>query len=81
MSKSRAAIRTVKILELVAEYPNGLTMSEIAMILIFRSRVSMTLSKALVDMDMLDLIDSRSKTYGIGLKRFYIGNAYIHIHL
>ncbi|MEO1286290.1 MAG: IclR family transcriptional regulator [Chloroflexota bacterium] len=78
MSKSRAAIRTVKILELVAEYPNGLTMSEIASDLDIPVTSVNDIIKALVDMDMLDLIDSRSKTYGIGLKAFYIGNAYIH---
>lgn len=78
MGKSRAAIRTVKILELVAEYPNGLTMSEIANDLAIPVTSVNDIIKALVEMDMLDLIDTRSKTYGIGLKAFYIGNAYIH---
>ena len=77
MSKSRAAIRTIKILELVAEYANGLTMSEIATELDMPVTSVNDIIKALVEMEMLDLIDIRSKTYGIGLKAFYIGNTYI----
>lgn len=77
MSKSRAAIRTIKILELVAEYSNGLTMSEIANELDIPVTSVNDIVKALVEMQMLDLIDARGKAYGIGLKAFYIGNAYI----
>lgn len=78
MSKSRAAIRTIRILELVAEHDNGLTMSEIASELDIPVTSVNDIIKALVDMEMLDLIDARSKVYGIGLRAFYIGNAYIH---
>jgi DNA-binding IclR family transcriptional regulator len=78
MSKSRAAIRTIRILELVAEYANGLTMSEIANELDIPVTSVNDIVKALVEMEMLDLIDARGKVYGIGLKAFYIGNAYIH---
>lgn len=77
MSKSRAAIRTIKILELVAEHDNGLTMSEIATELEIPVTSVNDIIKALLEMGMLDLIDTRSKAYGIGLKAFYIGNAYI----
>lgn len=77
MSKSKAAIRTIKILELVAEYANGLTMSEIANELDMPVTSVNDIVKALVEVDMIDLIDPRSKTYGIGLKAFYIGNTYI----
>ena len=78
MSKSRAAIRTIKILELVAEHANGLTMSEIANELDIPVTSVNDIVKALAEMEMLDLIDTRSKAYGIGLKAFYIGNAYIN---
>ncbi|GAB5493169.1 MAG: IclR family transcriptional regulator [Phototrophicaceae bacterium] len=78
MSKSRAAIRTIKILELVAEHDNGLTMSEIANELDIPVTSVNDIVKALLEMEMLHLIDTRSKTYGIGLKAFYIGNTYIH---
>jgi len=77
MGKSKAAIRTIKILELVAGYANGLTMSEIANELDIPVTSVNDIVKALVEVEMLDLIDTRSKTYGIGLKAFYIGNTYI----
>jgi len=75
---SRTAVRTVKILELVAEHDNGLTMSEIANELDIPVTSVNDIVKALLDMGMLDLIDTRSKVYGIGLKAFSIGNAYIN---
>ncbi len=75
---SRTAIRTIKILELVAEHDNGLTMSEIASELEMPVTSVNDIVKALLEMEMLDLIDTRSKAYGIGLKAFYIGNAYIN---
>ena len=77
MSKSRTAIRTIQILELVAEHANGLTMSEIANELDIPVTSVNDIVKALMEMGMLDLIDTRGKAYSIGLKAFYIGNAYI----
>jgi len=77
MGKSKAAIRTIRILELVAEYANGLTLSEIANELDIPVTSVNDIIKSLAEMEMLDLIDTRSKAYGIGLKAFYIGNAYI----
>jgi DNA-binding IclR family transcriptional regulator len=78
MSKSRAAIRTISILELVANHAKGLTISEIATELEIPITSVNDIVKALVDMEMLDLLDARSKAYGIGAKAFFIGNAYIN---
>ena len=77
MGKSRAAIRTVKILELVASKAEGLTMSEIATELEIPITSVNDIVKSLVDMEMLEQLDARSKVYGIGVRAFYIGNSYI----
>lgn len=77
MKKSRAAIRTIKILEIIANEPKGLSLSEIASLLDIPVTSASDIIKALVDEEMVEIIDERSKLYGIGVKAFYIGNAFI----
>lgn len=77
MKKSRAATRTVNILELIAKESKGLTLSEIAIRLEIPITSVSDIVKALLDSEMLELLDERSKLYGIGVKAYYIGNAFI----
>ncbi len=77
MKKSRAAVRTVKVLEVIAREPKGLSLSEIAGLLDIPITSASDIVKALLDEEMIELLDERSKIYGIGVKAFFIGNAFI----
>jgi len=77
MKKSRAATRTIKILEVIANEPKGLSLSEISHILDIPVTSANDIVKALVDEDMIEVLDERSKLYGIGIKAYIIGNAFI----
>lgn len=77
MAISRAAIRTINILELIASKVKGITLSEIADELDMPITSVSDIVKALIEEDMIEIIDERSKLYGIGVKAYYIGNAFI----
>lgn len=77
MKKSRAATRTIDILELISNEPNGLSLSEISGALDIPVTSVSDIVKALLDKEMIEIIDERSKLYGIGVKAYYIGNAFI----
>jgi len=77
MKKSRAATRTIDILELIANEPNGLSLSEISVALDIPVTSVSDIIKALLDKEMIEIIDERSKLYGIGVKAYFIGNAFI----
>ena len=77
MKKSRAATRTIKILEIIANETKGLTLSEIAVKLDIPVTSASDIVKALLDEEMVEIIDERSKVYGIGVMSYYIGNAFI----
>lgn len=78
MKKSRAATRTIDILELISSESKGLSLSEISVALDIPVTSVSDIVKALLDKEMLDVIDERSKLYGIGVKAYYIGNAYLN---
>lgn len=77
MKKSRAATRTIKILEVIANEPKGLSLSEIAAKLEIPVTSTNDIVKALIDEGMVELLDERSKVYGIGVRAYILGNAYI----
>jgi DNA-binding IclR family transcriptional regulator len=77
MKKSRAAVRSIKILEVIANEPKGMSLSEIATALDMPVTSASDIIKALLDEEMVEIIDERSKLYGIGVKAYYIGNAFI----
>ncbi len=74
MAISRAAIRTINILELIAR---GITLSEIADELGMPVTSVNDIVKALIEENMIEIIDERSKLYGIGVKAYYIGNTFL----
>ncbi len=77
MKKSRTATRAIDILELISNETKGLTLSEIATSLEIPVTSASDIIKALLDKEMIEVIDERSKIYGIGVKAFFIGNAFI----
>lgn len=77
MGKSRAALRTVDILEHIAKEKQGVTLSDIAMKLDMPVTSASDILKALLDKGMIEIIDERSKVYGIGVMAYYIGNAFL----
>ena len=77
MKKNRSVIRAIKILELIAREAKGLSLSEIAAEIDIPVTSANDIIKALLDEEMIELVDERSKVYGIGVKSFFIGNAFI----
>lgn len=74
---SRAAIRTVNILELISNQPKGISISEIATELGMPITSVSDIVKALIETEMVEIIDERSKLYGIGVKAYYIGSSFL----
>lgn len=77
MGKSRAALRTISILEIIARERLGVTLSDLASELDIPVTSASDILKALLESEMIELIDERSKVYGIGVKAYYIGNAFL----
>ncbi len=77
MGKSRAALRTVKILEYIAQKKQGVTLSDIGTELDLPITSASDIIKSLLETEMIELMDERSKIYGIGVKAYYIGNAFL----
>ena len=77
MKKSRAAIRTIDILELIASESKGLSLTEISSTLDIPVTSASDIINALLEKEMIEVIDKRSKIYGIGVKAYFIGNSFI----
>lgn len=77
MGKSRAARRTVDILEYIAIEKKGVTLSDIAINLDIPVTSASDIIKSLLEVEMIEITDERSKVYGIGVKAYYIGNAFL----
>lgn len=77
MKKCRTAVRTVKILEAIARHPKGLSLSEVSSLLDIPITSVSDIIKALLDEEMIEMLDVRSKVYGIAVKAFFIGNSFI----
>lgn len=76
MGKSRAALRTISILEIIAREKPGVTLSDIASELDIPITSVSDILKSLMETEMIEMIDERAKVYGIGVKAYYIGNAF-----
>ncbi|WP_058485795.1 IclR family transcriptional regulator [Defluviitalea phaphyphila] len=77
MASSRAAKRTIQILELISEKPKGITLSEISNELDIPISSTKDIIQSLLELEMIEIIDKRSKLYGIGVKAYYIGSSFI----
>ncbi|UJF15724.1 IclR family transcriptional regulator [Jeotgalibaca sp. MA1X17-3] len=75
---SNAALRTSYILDIVSKHDKGVTLSEIAQELGAPISSVNDIVRALVHTEMLELLDEKSKVYGVGIKSFLIGQRYIN---
>lgn len=77
MAGSRTATRTIMILELISKYPKGITLTEIANELQIPVSSTTDILRSLLDTNMIEIINDRSKQYGISVKAYTIGSVYI----
>ncbi len=77
MKINRTSQRTIKILELLSSYNDGLNLNEIARELDIPKTSTFDILQTLVHMNVVSLKDSILKKYSIGIKAFEIGTAYI----
>ncbi|WZL81194.1 IclR family transcriptional regulator [Vallitaleaceae bacterium 9-2] len=77
MAINKSTLRTISILELIAKNAQGMSLSEIALELDFPITSTSDIVKALLKKEMIEIVDHRSKLYGIGVKAYFIGNAFI----
>ena len=76
MAINKSAEKTLKILELIAKYPEGITLSEIYKALDMPKASVYDILQALYKEDAIYYKDPRQKNYVIGSKVFAIGQAY-----
>lgn len=76
MAINKSAEKTLKILELIAKYPEGITLSEIYKTLDMPKASVYDILQALYKEDAIYYKDPRQKNYVIGSKVFAIGQAY-----
>lgn len=77
MAGSRTATRTIRILELISERPKGITLTEISNELDIPVSSTIDILRSLLDTNMVEIIEERSKLYSIGAMAYSIGSAYI----
>lgn len=77
MKYNRTAMRTIKMLELISDYPKGLSLAEITSIMDIPKTSAYDILVTLEHLQMVELIDERSKVYGLGVKTFVVGSKYI----
>lgn len=77
MAGNRTTIRTILILQLISERPKGITLTEISNELDIPVSSTNDILKSLLDNDMVEIIEERSKLYGIGAMSYSIGSSYI----
>ncbi len=77
MKINRTTERTIKILDLISKNPNGLSLTEISKILDIPKTSTYDIINTLLHMKAINLIDLDLKKFGIGIKSFEIGSAYI----
>jgi DNA-binding IclR family transcriptional regulator len=77
MNINRTTKRTIDMLELISKNPKGLSLSEIANEMDIPKTSAYDILTTLTYMQMVELIDERSKIYALGVKTFAIGSKYI----
>jgi DNA-binding IclR family transcriptional regulator len=77
MKVNRTAKRTIDMLELISKNPKGLSLNEIVNIMDIPKTSAFDILHTLVQLEMVELLDTRSKLYSIGVRSFMIGNSYI----
>ncbi|SHH67171.1 IclR family transcriptional regulator [Clostridium grantii] len=77
MKVNRTSKRTIEMLELISKNPKGLSLNEIVNMMDIPKTSAFDILHTLEELEMVELIDARSKLYSIGVRSFIIGNAYI----
>lgn len=77
MKINRTIERTVEMLELISKNPKGLSLNEITEAMGIPKTSAFDILHSLSNLKMIELVDSRSKIYSIGVRSFIIGNSYI----
>jgi len=72
---NKSTVRTIEVLELIAENKNGITLTEISKELNMPKASTSDILKSLMLKRMVELTDSR--LYKIGVKNLLLGNAYL----
>ena len=76
MAISKSVIKAIEIMELISKN-DGMTLSEIASQMAMPVASTSDILKALLQKQIIEMSDTRSKTYKIGLNSFLIGNVYL----
>jgi DNA-binding IclR family transcriptional regulator len=76
MKINRTVERSIKILELLSNYKDGLTMKEIQYTLDMPKTSAYDILETLVYFQMLEKTSNKNTIYKIGIKSFEIGNSY-----
>ncbi len=77
MKINRTTQRTIRILDLISKNPNGLSLTEISKALEIPKTSAYDIVNTLLHMNVITELDHELKKFGIGLKAFEIGSAYI----
>ena len=74
---NKSTMKTIDVLELIAENKNGITLTEISRELEIPMASTSDILKSLMAKKMVEMADARTKTYKIGVKNLLLGNAYL----
>jgi DNA-binding IclR family transcriptional regulator len=77
MIVNRTSKRTIDMLELISKNPKGLSLNEIVNIMDIPKSSAFDILHTLNELEMIELLDARSRIYSIGVRSFIIGNSYI----
>ena len=75
--KNRSVVRSIDILSLLSESKDGLSLNEIVDITDVPKTTAYEILLMLLDTEMIQVEEGKTKLYKIGLKAFIIGNRYI----
>jgi len=74
---NKSTLKTIDVLELIAENKRGITLTEISRELEIPMASTSDILKSLMEKKMVEVADARTKTYKIGVKNLLLGNAYL----
>ncbi|GAA0178910.1 IclR family transcriptional regulator [Clostridium sediminicola] len=78
MKVNRTTKRTIEMLELISKNPKGMSLNEIVIDMGIPKTSAFDILHTLNELEMVEILDARSKIYSIGIRAFTIGNSYIN---
>ncbi|OOB78687.1 MAG: hypothetical protein ATN33_04845 [Epulopiscium sp. Nele67-Bin001] len=79
MKINRTVDRTIAMLEIISNHPNGLTLNEISDAMQIPISSAFDILHTLIDNDMIQKLHPKSKIYVLGVKSFMIGSKYVSV--